>query len=51
MKIKNMKVKWKQTQNYLQLNLKKQNLSKKLEQEQNNWNGDHMAGYQWGGGE
>ena len=30
-----MKVKWQQTQNYLQLNLKKQNLSKQLEQEQN----------------
>ena len=31
---------------------KKQNqkLSKQLEQEQNHRNGDHMEGYQWGGG-
>ena len=28
---------------------KKQKLSK-LEQEQNHRNGDHMEGYQWGGG-
>ena len=37
-------------------NLKKKNknkskLSKQLEQEQNHRNGDHMEGYQWGGGE
>ena len=25
-------------------------LSKQLEQEQNHRNGDHMEGYQWGGG-
>ena len=31
---------------------KKQNkLSKQLEQEQNHRHGDHMEGYQWGGGE
>ena len=30
---------------------KKQRLSKQLEQEQNHRNGDHMEGYQWGGGE
>ena len=30
---------------------KKQKLSKKLEQEQNHRNGDHMEGYQWGRGE
>ena len=29
---------------------KKQKLSKELEQEQNHRNGDHMEGYQWGGG-
>ena len=31
---------------------KKQNqkLSKQVEQEQNHRNGDHMEGYQWGGG-
>ena len=32
---------------------KKQNknrLSKQLEQEENHRNGDHMEGYQWGGG-
>ena len=28
----------------------KQKLSKQLEQEQNHRNGDHMEGYQWGGG-
>ena len=28
----------------------KQTLSKQLEQEQNHRNGDHMEGYQWGGG-
>ena len=28
----------------------KQKLSKQLEQEQNHRNGDHMGGYQWGGG-
>ena len=27
-----------------------QKLSKQLEQEQNHRNGDHMEGYQWGGG-
>ena len=26
-------------------------LSKQLEQQQNQRNGDHMEGYQWGGGE
>ena len=30
---------------------KKNKLSKQLEQEQNHRNGDHMEGYQWGGGE
>ena len=29
----------------------KNELSKELEQEQNHRNGDHMEGYQWGGGE
>ena len=29
---------------------KKQKLSKQLEQEENHRNGDHMEGYQWGGG-
>ena len=28
---------------------KKNKLSKQLEQEQNNRNGDHMEGFQWGG--
>ena len=28
----------------------KNKLSKHLEQEQNHRNGDHMEGYQWGGG-
>ena len=28
----------------------KNELSKQLEQEQNHRNGDHMEGYQWGGG-
>ena len=28
----------------------KQKLSKQLEQEQNQRHGDHMEGYQWGGG-
>ena len=28
---------------------KKQNLSKQLEQEQNQRNGHHMEGFQWGG--
>ena len=42
-----------QTHNYQKLNLKekKKNLSKQLEQEQNQRNGDHMEGYQgWGRG-
>ena len=30
---------------------KNNKLSKHLEQEQNHRNGDHMEGYQWGGGE
>ena len=40
-------VKWQQTHNYQQLNLKedKNKLSKQLEQEQNHRNGDHMEGY------
>ena len=29
---------------------KKQKLSKQPEQEQNHRNGDHLEGYQWGGG-
>ena len=29
---------------------KKQKLRKPLEQEQNHRNGDHIEGYQWGGG-
>ena len=46
-------VKRHQTHNYQHLNLKKQKqkLSKPLEQEQNHRNGDHVGGYQWGGGE
>ena len=28
----------------------KSKLSKQLEEEQNHRNGDHMEGYQWGGG-
>ena len=31
-------------------NKNKNTLSKQLEQEQNHRNGDHMEGYQWGGG-
>ena len=31
-------------------NKNKNKLSKQLEQEQNHRNGDHMEGYQWGGG-
>ena len=31
-------------------NRNKNKLSKQLEQEQNHRNGDHMEGYQWGGG-
>ena len=41
------------TNNYQELNLKtktKNKLSKQLEQEQNHRNGDHMEGYQQGGG-
>ena len=30
-------------------NKNKNKLSKQLEQEQNDRNGDHMEGYQWGG--
>ena len=44
-------VKWQQTHNYKQLNLKNKNkLSKQVEQEQNHRNGDHMEGYQRGDG-
>ena len=44
-------VKWQQTHNYQQLNLKNENkLSKQLEQEQNHRYGDHVEGYQQGGG-
>ena len=43
-------VKWQQTHNYQQLSLNKNKLSKQLEQEQNHRNGDHMEGYQQGGG-
>ena len=39
------------TNNYQQLHLKNKNkLSKQLEQEQNHRKGDHMEGYQQGGG-
>ena len=41
-------------QNYQQPNLKNKNkskLSEQLEQEQNHRNGDHMEGYEWGGGQ
>ena len=31
-------------------NKHKNELSKQLEEEQNHRNGDHMEGYQWGGG-
>ena len=31
-------------------NQNKRKLSQQLEQEQNHRNGDHMEGYQWGGG-
>ena len=46
-------VKWQQTHNYQQLNLKNKTkkLSKQVEQEQNHRNRDHMESYQWGGGE
>ena len=37
------------TNNYQQLNLKKQKQRKQLEQEQNHRNRDHMEGYQQGG--
>ena len=41
----------KQTHNYQQLKkTKTDKLSKQLEQEQNHKNGDHMKGYQQGGG-
>ena len=49
-------VKWQQTHNYQQLNLKKNinknrnELSKQLEQEQIHRNRDHMEGYQQAGG-
>ena len=33
-----------------ELKKQKQKLSQQLEQEQNQRNGDHMEGYQWGGG-
>ena len=33
-----------------ELKKQKQKLSKQLQQEQNHRNGDHMEGYQWGGG-
>ena len=33
-----------------ELKKQKHNLSKQLEQEQNQRNGDHMEGFQWGGG-
>ena len=36
--------------NYQQLNLKNKNKLSKLEQKQNHRNGDHMEGYQQGGG-
>ena len=44
-------VKRQQNHNYQKLNLKekKKKLSKQLEQDHRN--GDHMEGYQWGGGE
>ena len=29
----------------------KKKLSKQIEQEENHGNGEHMEGYQWGGGE
>ena len=48
-----MKSKMTTTHKYQQLTLKnknKNNLRKQLEQEQNHRNGDHMEGYQWGGG-
>ena len=39
------------THNYQQLNKKqKQKVSKQLEHVENHRNGDHMEGYQWGGG-
>ena len=44
-------VKWQHTHNYQQMNLKKKRkLSKQLEQEQNQRNGHHMEGLQWGRG-
>ena len=38
---------------YQQLKLKNRNINKvnkQVEQEQNHRNGDHLEGYQWGGG-
>ena len=48
-------LKWQQTPNYQQLKLKNKyknenKLSKQLEQEENHRYGDHVEGYQWGGG-
>ena len=46
-------IKWQQTHNFWQPNLKKQKqnkLSKQLEQEQIHRNRDYMEGYQQGGG-
>ena len=48
-----MNIKKQQIHNYQQLNLKKQNktnLSKQAEQEQNHRYGEHLEGYQLGGG-
>ena len=38
------------TNSQLSTTTPKNKLSKQLEQEQNHRNGDHMEGYQWGGG-
>ena len=53
----NSKMTTNSSKKHQQLNLKKkkkkkkkQKLSKQLEQEQNQRNGDHMEGFQWGGG-
>ena len=52
--VKNMKTKMTTNSQLLTTKTKKtkneNELSKQLEQEENRRNGDHMVGYQWGGG-
>ena len=49
--IKNMNSKMTTNSQLLKIEVKKKNkISNQLEQEQNHGIGDHMEGYQWGGG-